>query len=280
MSQNLPQDRYVKVGNINTRFWTAGNKGPAVLLIHGLGGSAENWQPNIDALAEKYRVYVLDLPGFGRSDKPVVPYSVPYFAGFLPEFLALQGIERVTLVGNSMGGAIAVQVACSRPDMVDKLVLVDAAGFGTKANIAFRLVSIPFLGERLIRSSRKATQNVLRTLFHDPSLVTEEMIDFALEIAGRPGYRESFLTTVRSVLSFRGAKGTFVQSTLDSAHRLRCPTLVVWGRQDKLLPIQDAHIAASVIPNAKLELLDACGHCPQLEHPEAFNSTVLRFLGG
>jgi pimeloyl-ACP methyl ester carboxylesterase len=280
MSENLLQDRYVKVGNINTRFWTAGNKGPSVLLIHGAGGSVENWLPNIGAFTEEYRIYALDLPGFGRSDKPSIPYSVPYLAEFVPDFLAVHGVERAHIVGHSMGGAIALQMAFSRPNMLDKLVLVDALGFGTRAHVALRLMALPFIGERMIRPSRKGTKNLFKTAFFNPAVLTEEMIDFVIETAGLPGYGEAFLSAGRSFSSVWGVKRKFVQSIVDNARRLRCPTLVIWGKQDKLLPVEHAHVADSVIANAKLQLFDACGHLPQLEHPEAFNSTVLRFLAG
>lgn len=280
MSENLRKDRYFKVGDINTRFWKAGNKGPSVVLIHGLGGCVENWQQNIDAFAEEYRVYALDLPGFGRSDKPAVPYSIPYLAQFVQDFLTTQGVRRATMVGNSMGGAIALELAFSSADMVDKLVLVDAAGFGTEVNIAFRLITVPFIGECLSRPSRKGSENMLRTLFFDPSMITEEMIDFGLELALLPGRGKAFLSTARSFLGFRGVKQAIVKSVIDNAHRLSCPTLIVWGKQDRIFPVEHAHVGAKVIPNATLQLFDACGHCPHLEYPEAFNSTVLQFLAG
>ncbi len=273
-----PQDRYVKVGNINIRFWAKGDKGAAVLLIHGLGGSVENWQSNIDAFAEKFRVYALDLPGFGRSDKPNAPYSVPYLAGFIPEFLATQGIKKANIIGNSLGGAIAVHFASAYPSMAEKLVLVDPAGYGTESHIVLRLITVPSLGEVLIRPSRKGTTKMLTTLLYDPSVVTKEMIDFGLEIAGLPGYGRSFLATARSVLTIRGAKDAFVKSTLDRSRQVGCPTLVIWGKEDRLLPLEHGYNAIGAIPKARLHLIDACGHCPQIEQPEAFNATLLSFL--
>lgn len=184
------------------------------------------------------------------------------------------------MVGNSMGGAIALELAFSSADMVDKLVLVDAAGFGTEVNIAFRLITVPFIGERLSRPSRKGSEKMLRTLFFDPSMITEEMIDFGLELALLPGRGKAFLSTARSFLGFRGVKQAIVKSVIDNAHRLSCPTLIVWGKQDRIFPVEHAHVGAKVIPNATLQLFDACGHCPHLEYPEAFNSTVLQFLAG
>jgi pimeloyl-ACP methyl ester carboxylesterase len=280
MPGNDLKDRYVKVGSINTRYWAEGDKGPSMVLIHGLGGSIENWVSNIGALAENHHVYALDLVGFGRSDKPEVPYSVSYLKQFVIDFLALQGVEKATIVGNSMGGAVALHLAFSRPDMVDNIVLVDSGGFGTQVHINFRLVTLPLIGERLIHPSRKGTIAVLNTIFFDPSVITEEMIDVGQEIATLPGCGQAFLTTARSFLSFWGQKRDFVRSITDNVHRLRCPTLIIWGKQDKVLPIEHAHVAASVVPNATLQVFDSCGHAPQAERPVDFNATVLQFLAG
>jgi pimeloyl-ACP methyl ester carboxylesterase len=278
MSGNVLQDRYVKVGNINTRFWTAGTTGPSILMIHGLGGSVEFWQPNVGALGETHRVYALDLPGFGRSDKPAAPYSIPYFTRFVTDFLTSQGVERTHLVGNSLGGAIALAVAASRPDMVGRLVLVDPVGFGTAVHMMLRTVSLPLLGERVMRPSRKGIENMLKTLFLDPLTVTQEMTDNSFEIASLPGSGWSFVTTARSLFGFWGTKRNVRESAIDNARSLRCPSLIIWGKQDKILPATQARSAVKVIPNATLQLFDSSGHCPQLEQPAEFNSTVLRFL--
>jgi pimeloyl-ACP methyl ester carboxylesterase len=104
MPENLMEDRYVKVGNINTRFWIAGTEGTPVLLIHRAGGCIENWQPNINALGQKHRVYALDLAGSGISDKPTVQYSVPFLAQFVFDFFTIQNVQKVYIIGNSMGG--------------------------------------------------------------------------------------------------------------------------------------------------------------------------------
>ena len=151
MAVQTVQDQYVQVGQYNTRFQTQGNGGSNVILIHGLGGYLEHWQQNIESLADRHRVYALDLVGFGRSDKPEADYCLPFFARFVRDFMDCQGIERATLVGNSLGGSIALQFAIDFPSRVEKLVLVDSAGLGKDVTIFLRLVTLPLLGERLTR---------------------------------------------------------------------------------------------------------------------------------
>src|SRR4030042_1874487 len=160
MSTQLPQDRYVKVGNINTRYWQAGDKGSVVVLVHGLGGFIENWIYNIGPLAESHLVYALDLLGFGRTDRLPVVNDLFILEKFISDFMDIQNISKATLVGNSLGGGLALAFALEYPDKVDKLVLVDNAGMGKDVISDFRLCSLPVLGEILIRPSRKGSDRL------------------------------------------------------------------------------------------------------------------------
>ena len=280
MSDKLLNDRYIKIGNINTHYWAAGDEGPVLILIHGLGRSLETWKLNIDALAQKHRVYALDLAGFGRSDKPMVQYSVPYLTQFVRDFLVSQQVDRATIIGNSMGGAIALQMAFSHPEWIHKLILVAPVGFGTELYMGLRLVTVPYIGEIMTRPHHIGARFMLKSIIFDKSLITNEMIDLEFQIAALPGAGNALLATARSFLGIKGVKPKFVNSIVSNVHRLKCPTLVIWGKQDKILPVRQAHHAAHKIPNAKLKLLDECGHTPSLEYSETFNSTVLEFLAG
>ncbi len=125
-----PQDRYVQVGQINTRYWTEGDKGTTVILLHGIGSSVETWTYNISVLAQHHRVYAVDLVGAGRSDKPPATYSLTYLAQFVLGFMDAMSIECASLVGNSLGGGVALQFALNFPQKVEKLVLVNSLGLG------------------------------------------------------------------------------------------------------------------------------------------------------
>jgi pimeloyl-ACP methyl ester carboxylesterase len=278
MSTQAPQVQYTKVGQINTRFWALGDEGSTVLLIHGIGGSLEDWMLNANALARHNRVFALDLVGSGHSDKPSVSYSFSYLAQFVNDFMEAENIDRACLIGHSLGGGVSLQFTIQFPDKVDKLVLVNSAGLGKEGSILFRLPTLPILGELLTRPSRKGTANLLKACVHDPAVVTDELIELAYSLAVLPGAQNAFLSTVRSLGNFRGIRKDVLRSIADNLSTITVPTLIFWGQQDRILPVAHAHVAENKIPDTQLHIFDPCGHCPQLERPEEFNSIVLKFL--
>jgi pimeloyl-ACP methyl ester carboxylesterase len=280
MSTQAPQVQYTKVGQINTRFWALGDEGSTVLLIHGIGGSLEDWMLNANALARHNRVFALDLVGSGHSDKPSVSYSFSYLAQFVNDFMEAENIDRACLIGHSLGGGVSLQFTIQFPDKVDKLVLVNSAGLGKEGSILFRLPALPILGELLTRPSRKGTANLLKACVHDPAVVTDELIELAYSLAVLPGAQNAFLSTVRSLGNFRGIRKDVLRSIADNLSTITVPTLIFWGQQDRILPVAHAHVAENKIPDTQLHIFDPCGHCPQLERPEEFNSIVLKFLAG
>src|SRR6266511_4084632 len=154
------QDRFIKVGNINTRYWAEGTQGSLVIFIHGIGEYIERWLPNFVALAEYYRVYAVDLLGHGQTDKPLnVSYKIADLAQFVKDFMTTLGIDHAHVVGHSLGGAIGTRLALVHPTVVDKLVLVAAGGLGKEVTMLLRIVSIPILGEMLSRPSRSGAAN-------------------------------------------------------------------------------------------------------------------------
>lgn len=278
MSAQIPQDQYIKVGNINTRFWALGDEGTAVILLHGLGGCVENWLHNVSALAQHHRVYAIDFVGFGRSDKPVAPYSLAYLTRFVNDFMEVQHIERASLIGNSMGGGVALQFAIQFPDKVEKLVLANSAGLGKKTAFLLGLMALPLIGEFLTRPNRKGAAKLAREIFYDPALVTDELLEHAYQLAALPGAQKSLLSMGRSMGNFCGQRADIIRSIVDNLATITAPTLILWGRQDRILPVAHARVARERIPNAELQILDQCGHAPQMEHPEEFNTFVLEFL--
>jgi pimeloyl-ACP methyl ester carboxylesterase len=280
MSTQAPQVQYTKVGQINTRFWALGDEGSTVLLIHGIGGSLEDWMLNANALARHNRVFAVDLVGSGHSDKPSVSYTFSYLAQFVNDFMEAENIDRACLIGHSLGGGVSLQFTIQFPDKVDKLVLVNSAGLGKEGSILFRLPTLPILGELLTRPSRKGTANLLKACVHDPAVVTDELIELAYSLAVLPGAQNAFLSTVRSLGNFRGIRKDVLRSIADNLSTITVPTLIFWGQQDRILPVAHAHVAENKIPDTQLHIFDPCGHCPQLERPEEFNSIVLKFLAG
>jgi 2-hydroxy-6-oxonona-2,4-dienedioate hydrolase len=260
-SQNsdLPQERVAAVYGQNIHYFEVG-QGPTVILLHGLGGTKELWLANISALASRYHVYAIDQIGFGQSDKPMLDYKVGTFTDFLRGFMQAEKIAKATLVGNSFGGWIATDFAVQHPEMVDKLVLVDAAGLAW-------LKPLPDLNP----STLVGWRTLIEAVFYDKKLVSDEGViqAFTQHMRNNDGY-----TIERTVSGF--ASPQFEDGKLASIH---AATLVVWGRQDELVPLASGERFREGIAGAKLLVFDHCGHVPQIEKAEEFNQALLEFLG-
>lgn len=276
----MPQDNYIRAGDINTRYWVLGNQGSPVILIHGLGASAEIWMHNVEALATKHRIYVPDLVGFGRSDKPEVPFAPLRFVNFINDFMNALNIERASLVGQSLGGGIALQYTLQFPDKVDKLVLLDSAGFGKEVIFTLKLISLPVIGELMTRPSRLEVSLFFKLAVRNPALITEDFVETYYEFFSQPGAQRFLLNLVRSIVNIRGGRKDVLAPIMTNLHRITAPTLIVWGKQDRVLPFKHAHFAMNRLSDARLRIFDPCGHIPNLECPEEFNKLVLEFLAG
>jgi pimeloyl-ACP methyl ester carboxylesterase len=272
-------DQCVQVGPVSTRFWQMGAEGPDVVLVHGLGGSVENWAANIGPLAQEHRVWALDLIGAGWSDRPAVSYSIDNLARFLTDFLETQGIERGTLVGHSLGGAVVLHVAISCSERVDKLVLVSSGGLGREIAPILRLCTLPLAGEMVFRPTRARTARLFRALVYDPAIVSGQMIDGTWAMRALPGARRALLSTLRDNVTVRGTRPEVVRFIRDNLRSITAPTQVIWGRDDPIVPLTHASLARQGIPDARLTVFDACGHIPQLECAAQFNAVVCEFLG-
>jgi pimeloyl-ACP methyl ester carboxylesterase len=271
------KDEYIKVGNINTRFRVMGEKGTAVMLVHGLGGSLENWDRNIASLSQQHRVYAMDLPGFGRSDKPVIK-SMFDLVTFLKDFMDVQGNEKASVIGNSLGGGLVLGLAIQHPEKVEKVVLVSNAGMGRSVPFSMKLLSIPLIGELFARPGRNGMAELWRNIVYNPTVVTEEMVENTYQLAVLPNAMKSLLAITRAGINILGQKSALTRQLLEGLAGITTPTLIIWGKNDPVLPVRHALIAKEKIPNARLHVFDRCGHVPQLEYPEEFNKLALDFL--
>jgi pimeloyl-ACP methyl ester carboxylesterase len=274
----ITQDEYVKVRDINTRFRVEGDAGTAVIMVHGLGGSLENWAANTGALATKHRVYTMDLPGFGRSDKQPRLKSMHELVEFLVDFMEIQHIDRAGIIGHSMGGGLALQLAIQYPQKVEKIVLVDNAGMGREVIFDFKLCSIPLVGELITRPSRKGTVGLWKKIVCEPGVITDELVESTYRLATQPGAMKALLATIRAGINIRGQRADLTRPLMKRLAGITAPTMVIWGKDDRIIPLAHARIAVSKIPNATLHIFDRCGHMPQLEYPEDFNKMTLDFL--
>lgn len=253
----------------------------AVVLIHGLTATHRYWKDNIGALADRRRVIAFDLPGFGQSHKPDADYSIDFFVRALWTLLDGVGIERASLVGNSMGGHIAMAAAVDAPDRVDKLVLVSPAGVHPfpdwilrGAGAAFAMAALAHRLAPLPRVPRAFVHALFSAVFPTrPDLARRYVSAYSQAIAS-PDYR----LHVRSAL--RALHGVTRRPMAPHLHRLRAPTLIMWGARDYLLPVAAARPLQRLIPHARLVIYGRSGHCPMVDQPERWNRDVVAFLDG
>jgi 4,5:9,10-diseco-3-hydroxy-5,9,17-trioxoandrosta-1(10),2-diene-4-oate hydrolase len=269
------QEEFIKVGEINTHYVTAGS-GKPLLLLHGLGGHWGHWEANIPALAQHYGVYAPDIAGFGLSDKPQADErNLEFLLRFLRGFLDVQEIAQAVVIGNSLGGFLALQMALTYPQRVSALVLVDAAGLGAQIGWILRLQGLPLLGDLVTTiPSRRLVRLAVRSIFYDKAQATPQIVEEHYRHFWRPGARQCYLAVIHNGLG-RGGQRYLL---LDRLPQIHVPTLLVWGAEDRLLPVRHAQAAAARLPDSRLHVLPKCGHCPQMEKPEEFNRLVLDFL--
>lgn len=278
---NLPQDRYIEIDRLHTRFWAEGEGKLPVILLHGLGGFVESWLSCFPALAKHHQVYALDLPGHGRTDKPAErSYRLVEFAHFVKGFLAAVGLERVCLVGHSLGGAIAAQFTLLFPSLVEKLVLVSSGGLGPELGLGLRLQALPLLGEILSLPVRPWMERGAHMLVHDPACLTPELIELGYRIVTLPGAARAHLQALRANVNAAGQLPSQYGPIVQGLPSIAIPALVIWGRQDQLVPVEHAQVAAQRLPHVQVRILENCGHIPMLEQPQVFGEAVCEFLGG
>jgi pimeloyl-ACP methyl ester carboxylesterase len=276
-SFTILSDQYIAVQGHNIRYRVAGT-GPALILLHGIGRSLEDWSENITALAEQHRVYAIDLLGFGLSDKPDQAYSIDRLRDIVRGFMDALGIEQATIIGNSLGGAIATRLALHASWRVAGMVLLAPAGFGLGIVSFLRLCAVPGLGEWITRKrpDSSGTRQLLSACFHDKRFVTEQRVALTHQLALQPGAQSAFLKTLRSTCTIRGVKKTVLQGIAGQIDKLNIPTLVIWGQQDLILPATYAAIAGQ-IAGAEVVVFDSCGHFPQIERAAEVNTLIGNF---
>jgi pimeloyl-ACP methyl ester carboxylesterase len=272
-----PADLYTLVNGVNTRYWQLGADGTNVILLHGGNGSIEFWLYNIANLARYHRVYAIDMVGSGKSDRPEASYSLTYQAEFLDSFLVTLNIGTATLIGNSMGGGVALEFTRLYPDRVDKLVLVDSMGFGKDISPGIRLITLPAI-VNLLRPGRWMIPAMLRSNFDRSDRLPPAWIELRYPIFALPGRNRVILRLGQSNFNLHGVRPEVYQPILDSLANITQPTLIIWGDRDRIIPVKHAYIAAAGLPNSQLQIFSNCGHHPYLEYPEQFNRSVLEFL--
>ncbi|WP_353651350.1 alpha/beta fold hydrolase [Nakamurella sp. A5-74] len=273
-----PGTRRTEVDGRTIRCRVTGTGAPLVLL-HGIGRSLDDWDEQHERLSGQYQVISLDLPGFGWSDPLPRPASVRGLADAVAALLEELGVDGpVQLVGNSLGGAVAMRFAADRPQQVRALVLADAAGFGAEVAVALRVLAIRPLGRLLLRPRRSAAIDTLRGCFRDRSFITPQRIDATLALASRPHSATTMLQLLRELGTVRGIRPGWRRDLLARLAPLRIPTLVLWGDKDLILPPSHLEAAREALPHSRFHLFPDTGHFPQIERADEFATLVGNFL--
>lgn len=273
------KEEYLSVAGHKIRYLEKG-KGPPLVLLHGLGGSLEWWEYNFDAFSRDYRTIAFDFPGFGYSTKSGLDFGENSASDFMDSFLDAFHISKASLIGNSMGGLIAFLTAVNQPGRIDKLILVNNVGFGEKLSILLRLGTVFPLGELGLSVRNHLIARIfMNRMFYDSQKVPDQLIPTVLEIFDMPQTRKACLRILRSGVDLKGLKKEICVRVRDGASSLLHKTLIIWGANDKVSPLNQAYVGKNLIRNSQLYVFDKCGHLPQVEWPEEFNHLVLEFLG-
>ncbi|MFD4403383.1 4,5:9,10-diseco-3-hydroxy-5,9,17-trioxoandrosta-1(10),2-diene-4-oate hydrolase [Nocardia sp. NPDC058499] len=255
--------------------------GPTIVLLHGGGPGASSWSNfsrNIPVLARDFHVIAVDQPGYGQSDKPTEhPQYFVHSASALKDLLdTLEITDRVHLLGNSLGGGASVRFALDYPDRAGKLVLMGPGGLSTNLFAPDPTEGVRLLSKFTYEPTRENIEAFLRIMVFDQALVTDELIDERFESARKPESIAAMRAMGKSFASADFEKGMLWRD----AYKLRQPTLLIWGREDRVNPLDGALVALKSVPRAQLHVFGGCGHWAQLEKFAEFNRLATDFLLG
>src|SRR3954454_11832446 len=278
-----PLVRDSRVVHGHRRAFVLAGDGPPLLLLHGIGNSAQTWAGVIEKLAAQHTVLAPDLLGHGSSDKPRGDYSIAGYANGIRDLLSVLDIEQVTIVGHSLGGGIALQFAYQFPERVERLVLVGSGGLGPDLSAGLRLASLPGAeavltvlsgASGLLRRGLQAVDTVGGALGWKPVRDVAEAAEAILALRDVEA-RQAFLRTLRGVVDAHGQAVTAIDR-LYLANAV--PMLVVWGSRDPIVPAAHAETVRRLVPTARVEVFPGAGHWPHLDDPDRFCTVLLDFL--
>ena len=261
----IVEEKFLQIDGNKIRYLESGDSKQTLVLIHGLGASAERWEHVIPLFADNFRIIVPDLIGFGLSDKPQVDYTPEFFSEFLEKFFVASGIKYPYLVGSSLGGQISVEYAVSHPNNVKKLVLVSPAGAMKQSTPALDAYILAAL-----YPNEHSAKNAFELMEGSGDNIDQKIINGFIERMRLPNAKLAFMSTV---LGLKNSES--ITSKLPS---ISAPTLIIWGSQDPVIPINHADSFLSAIQDCQFFRMDGCGHTPYVQDPYIFASKVLEFL--
>jgi pimeloyl-ACP methyl ester carboxylesterase len=270
-TSTVARPRTIDAGGIETRYLEAGS-GEPVIMLHGSGPGVSglaNWQHNIGALSQRFHLLAPDIVGFGATERPDdIIYSLRTWTDHVWAFLDAHDIEKTAIVGNSLGGRIALQMATDRPERITKMVLMGAPGVGMTLTDGLAAL-------RAYQPSHDAMRDLLRNYFAvDPAMITDELVAIRYQASIADGTYEAY----RAMFFDPRHTGSELGITENEVRAIATPTLLVHGREDKVVPMQVAVTMLGLLPNADLHVFSACGHWTQIERADEFSALVTDYL--
>ncbi len=263
----IVEEKFLQIDGNKIRYLESGNSKKTLVLIHGLGASAERWDQVIPLFEDEFRVVVPDLIGFGYSDKPLVDYTPEFFSDFLQKFFVASDIKRPNLIGSSLGGQICAEFAVSHSQEIEKLILVSPSGMMKQSTPALDAYIMAAL-----HPNEKSAKNAFELMEGSGKNVNELIVNGFVERMRLPNAKLAFMSTLLGIKN-----SELITSKLQT---ISTPTMIIWGSNDPVIPIHHADSFVSTIQDCRFFKMDGCGHTPYVQDPYTFASKVKEFLNG
>lgn len=259
------KEKFITINGNNIRYLESGNSEKTIVLVHGLGASAERYEFVIPEFSEHYRVIVPDLIGFGYSDKPLVDYTTEFFSDFLSSFLQKLNLNKINIIGSSLGGHITAKYASTHSDSIDHLVLVSPSGIMKSSTPALDAYVMAALYPDL-----EVAKNAFQMMAGGTRQVNQKVIEDFVKRMKLPNAKMAFMSTLL------GLKNS--ELITNSLKKISVPTLIIWGEHDPVIPIKYADDFVASIQDCRFYMMDNSGHTPYVDDPKRFAQLVLDFL--
>ena len=265
IESNVLKEKFVHIDGNKIRYFESGSSKKILLLVHGLGASSERWANVLPIFTNDFRVIVPDLIGFGYSDKPTIDYTIDFFSNFLEKFLISLGINKTSIIGSSLGGQIAAEYTSSHSQSVDKLILVSPSGIMKQSTFALDAYVMAAL-----YPNEQSAKNAFEIMDASGREIPTDIITGFVSRMKLHNAKFAFMSTLL------GLKNS--ESIIGKPEKISSPTMLIWGTDDPVIPIQFSKGFVTSINNCELYEMSKCGHTPYVQKPELFASKVLKFL--
>ena len=258
-------EKFVMINRNKIRYLEDGKSDRNLILLHGLGGYAERWSNSMPFLAKKFHLFVPDMIGYGKSDKPTADYTPEYFVKFVFDFMDSLGIKNTSMIGTSLGGQVVIECAATQSPTIKKIVLISPAGIMRKSTPELDAYTMAAL-----YPTKESVKNAYQMMVGKEKQVSEISIERFLNNMSKPNAKMVFLSTL---LGLKNAPDIF-----EKLGKITVPTLLIWGKEDKLIPYEYSQQFVASINKCKFIPMEGCGHSPYVEDPEKLSELVIEFL--